>query len=73
MMAPSTHANAEFMLVTAMAKDGGTVHHKRGWIAINDSEQSKDYYLPNAVVGDKFWVDYWGMFYQRSQISITRI
>ena len=73
MMAPSTHANAEFMLVTTMAKDGGTVYHKRGWIAINDSEQSKDYYLPDAVVGDKFWVDYWGMFYQRSQISITRI
>ena len=73
MLSPATNPNAEFRLMSSNAITGVVTTYNQGWIFLNDSEQSKDYYVEGAAVGDKIWCEYLGLFYQRSQISITRI
>ena len=73
MLAPATNPNAEFVLISSNAVTNVETTYNQGWVFINDSEQSKDYYLADMGVGDKIWCEYWGLFYQRSQISINRI
>ena len=73
MLSPATNPNAEFRLMSSNAITGTVTTYNQGWIFLNDSEQSKDYFVEDAAVGDKIWCEYLGKFYQRSQISITRI
>ncbi len=71
MVAPATFPNAEFRLVSSNSVSGVTIH-PQDWIFLNDSERTRDYFVECAV-GDKIWAEYTDRFYQRSQISISRV
>ena len=74
MVSPATFPNAQFRLVSSKPPHGNPdiTEHFQDWIFLNDSERTREYFIP-CTVGDRIWCEYTNRFYQRSQISISRV